>query len=126
MILMTLCTRLSKVKGFTRSFVAQHILIFKPDTILRWHRELVRRKWVYDNQTKHGGHPPLDEEIQALIVQLAHETNWGIGKIQGELQKLGYRVGKTTILNVLKQNNLPPQPERRDRNKADPYQWFHD
>ena len=43
---------------------------------------------------------------------MAHENKWGAGKIQGELLKLGYRVGKTTILNVLKQKNIPPQPER--------------
>ena len=68
MMLMTVCVRLSKVKGFTRAFVAEHILIFKPDTILRWHRELVRKKWVYDNQKKHGGRPPLSAEGRTVFV----------------------------------------------------------
>ena len=111
-MLITLFTPLSEVKRSTRSYIERHILLFKPDTILRWHRELVRKKWTFINRENHGGRPPLDAEVEALIVRLAQENNWGAGKIQGELQKLGYRVSDTTILNILRRHDIPPQPER--------------
>ena len=112
-MLITLLTRLSKVNRSTQSYIERHVLLFKPDTILRWHRELVRKKWTYIDRGKPGGRPPLDAEVEALIVRLARENDWGAAKIQGELQKLGYRVSDTTILNVLQRHKIPPQPERQ-------------
>jgi putative transposase len=108
-----LFTRLSEMKRSTRSYIERHILLFKPDTILRWHRELVRKKWTFTDKAKQGGRPPLDAEVEALIVKLARENAWGAGKIQGELQKLGYCVSETTILNVLRRHDIPSQPERQ-------------
>jgi putative transposase len=112
-MLLALCNRLTEVKRSTRAYIAQHILLFKPDTILRWHRELVKKKWTFDGGAKLGGRPPLDGVVEALIVKLARENNWGAGKIQGELKKLGYRVSDTTILNVLRRYDIPAQPERQ-------------
>jgi putative transposase len=111
-MLITLFTRLSEVKRSTQSYIKRHILLFKPDTILRWYRELVRKKWTFTDKTKQGGRPPLDTEVEALIVRLARENDWGAGKIQGKLRKLGYMVSDTTILNVLQRHNISPQPER--------------
>lgn len=112
-MLLTLMTRLSDVKRSTRAVIEHHILLFKPDTILRWHRALVRRKWTFTTNAAQGGRPPLAAAVEALIVQLARENDWGAGKIQGELQKLSYRVSDTTILNVLRRHDIPPQPERQ-------------
>ena len=81
-MLITLLTRLSKVNRSTQSYIERHVLLFKPDTILRWHRELVRKKWTYIDRGKPGGRPPLDAEVEALIVRLARENDWGAGKIQ--------------------------------------------
>ena len=82
-----------------------------PGTVLRWHRRLVIRKWICPNRT---GRSPVSAGIAALIEQLATENNgWGYKRIQGELLKLGHRVGASTIRRVLKALKTPPAPERR-------------
>jgi transposase len=81
-----------------------------PSTVLRWHRRLVARKWTYPHWT---GRPPVSAEIVALIERLATENHsWGYIRIQGELLKLGYRIGASAIRRVLKDLRIPPAPNR--------------
>jgi putative transposase len=100
---------LAALIGLLPEKLRMHRLI-TPGTVLRWHRRLVTRKWTYPNRT---GRPPVNAEIAALIERLAAENaSWGYQRIQGELLKLGHRVGASTIRRVLKGLRIPPAPKR--------------
>lgn len=87
-------------------------LVVKPETLLRWHRELVRRKWTF-RKNRRTGRLRLDPEIVASILRLARENpRWGYQRIRGELMKLGTRVSGTTIRAVLLGHGLSPAPRR--------------
>src|SRR6266498_4029837 len=83
-----------------------------PQTLLRWHRTLVRRKWTFQKARK-PGRPPIDPQTAALILRMARENaRWGCVRICGELRKLGIRVGATTIRTLLRRHGLGPAPRR--------------
>ena len=94
------------------------VFLVSPQTLLRWHRELVRRKWSYRHRLP--GRPPLDPGVRELVLRFARENpRWGCVRIQGELRKLGVWVGATTIRSVLRRSGLGPAPRRGGPSWAD-------
>ena len=82
-----------------------------PDTILRWHRELVAQKWTC--RKRRPGRPSVHREIRELVLRMASENpGWGYTRIQGALRNLGHRVARTTIAKILKNAGVPPTPGR--------------
>jgi len=82
-----------------------------PDTILRWHRQLIARKWT--RERRRVGRPGVRREIRHLSVRMARENpTWGYRRIQGALRNLGHRVARSTIATILRTHGIDPVPER--------------
>jgi hypothetical protein len=82
-----------------------------PDTLLRWHRQLVAKRWTYP--TPRAGRPPIAGEIRELVLRLARENRrWGYQRIAGELRALGFSVATTTIRKLLREAGLGPAGQR--------------
>jgi transposase InsO family protein len=85
------------------------VFLVTPQTLSRWHRELVRRKWTF--RYRRVGRPPIDPELKDLVIRLGRENpRWGCIRIQGELRGLGIRLGATTIRTILRNGGLGPAP----------------
>jgi putative transposase len=94
-----------------RRLLSQVATIVTPDTILRWHRQLIARKWTY--ATGRSCRPGVIAEIRRLVVRMAEENpTWGYTRIRGALKNVGHRVGRSTIARILKAQGIPPVPER--------------
>ncbi len=95
--LAVLTAKLAHSTAGPRARLDQLLLLFKPETVLKWHRELVRRKWTVRRQ-RAGGRPATSAGVEELILRLAGENvGWGSSHIHGELTKLGYRLGRSTV-----------------------------
>jgi putative transposase len=87
----------------------RHGLIVTPQTLLRWHRELVRHKWTQPQRS--SGRPPVERSVRDLVLRLARENpRWGYPRIAGELLKLGVRVSPSTVRPLLLAAGLKPAP----------------
>src|SRR6266852_8054137 len=88
-------------------------MLVQPETVLGWHRELVRRRWAAFGRRRGPGRPAMDSELQKLILQMARDNpKWGCGRVRGELLKLGHRVAATAIRKLLRRNRIGPAPLR--------------
>ena len=91
----------------------QVLLLFKPDTVLKWHRDLVRRKWTFDNATSNEvGQPQVLNCKGCYCAWPGRTRSWGYSRLHGELLKLGYRIGRSTVRDILKRQHIAPAPQR--------------
>ena len=85
--------------------------LVSPRTLLRWHAQLVARRWTYPH--RRPVRPPTAPAIRDLMLQMAHENpRWGYRRIQGELVGLGHSVAASTVWKILKEAGLDPAPRR--------------
>ncbi len=88
-------------------------LLVTPDTILRWHRDIVRRRWAAQSMRGETGRPATRQSIRALVLRLARENpEWGYRRIHGELAGLGVKVAASTAWEILKNAGIDPAPRR--------------
>ena len=104
-----------KGKLLGRKLLEEVGTLFTPDTILRWHRQLVAQKWDYsDRRQKKPGRPRVRQIIVDLVLRLARENpTWGFDRIQGAVANVGYVVSDTTVGNLLKAHGIEPAPDRQ-------------
>ncbi len=108
MVLATIIERLRKRRW--------SVFLPSPETILRWHRELVRRKWAAFGKRPRRVRPAMDPDVVDLILRLARENpRWGYRRIQGELLKLGLPCSHVTVRKVMRSHRVPPAPRRSTR-----------
>jgi putative transposase len=94
--------------------LAEVATIVTPDTILAWRRKFVAQKFNGSQQRRAPGRPPIDPELEALVLRLARENHsWGYDRIVGALANLGYTISDQTVGNILKRHGLAPAPERK-------------
>lgn len=108
--------------GWYSAHLDDVVLLFKPATVLKWYRKLVRRKWTFTRR-RPSGRSSIVPELEALILRLAKENpRWGYSKLHGEpgarWAKLGFTIGRSTIRAVLKRGRVRPAPQRASRGAA--------
>jgi transposase InsO family protein len=88
-------------------------LLVRPETVLRWHRDLIARRHARMSRPNRVGRPPTVRSIRALVLRLARENSgWGYRRIHGELLVLGIKVAASTVWEILKDAGIDPAPER--------------
>ena len=88
-------------------------LLVTPDTILRWHRDIVRRRWAARSMRGKTGRPATRRNIRALVLRLARENpEWGYRRIHGELAGLGVKIAASAVWEILKNAGIDPTPRR--------------
>ena len=94
-----------------RGHLRQLRLIISPRTVLRWHADLVRRRWSYPHRAP--GRPRTAPTVRALVLEMARDNpSWGYRRIHGELTGLGYKAAPSTVWQILKDAGIDPAPRR--------------
>src|SRR5919112_210779 len=89
----------------------RQVRLVSPRTLLRWHAQLVARRWTYPR--RHPGRPPVAQAVRALVLRIARENpRWGYRRIHGELVGLGHQIAASTVWMILKGAGIDPAPRR--------------
>lgn len=101
----------AKGKQLGRRLLGRVATIVTPDTIMRWHRQLISAKWTFSSNT--NGRAGVMLKIKALVIRFARDhPSWGYSRIQGAIGDLGHRVGQTIVSRILKREGIEPAPGR--------------
>ncbi len=102
----------AKARAIGRKGLFEIATLVTPDTLLRWYRRLIAKK--YDgSQNRKGGRPRTSAPIEELVVRMTRENStWGYTRIRGALYNLGHEIGRNTIKRILLENGLDPAPLR--------------
>jgi len=101
-----------KAKAVGRKTLRDLGTIVTPETLLRWHRALVARKWTFIERRR-PGRPHARQHLVALVLRMARENpGWGYTRIQGAMANLGHTLGRGTIRRILKEHGIEPAPIR--------------
>lgn len=105
--------------GLPRAVLRQVRLLVRPETVLRWHRDLIAARHARISRRKRVGRPPTVRSVRVLVLRLAREnSSWGYRRIHGELVVLGIKVAASTVWEILKGAGIDPAPERTADNWA--------
>jgi putative transposase len=84
------------------------LVLVRPDTVGRWHRTWLRRRWAQRSGRNRAGRPPLDPHVARLLTDMAGANPlWGAPRIHGELRKLGIEISERTVSRLLTQLSRP-------------------
>ena len=85
----------------------------RPETVLRWHKKLVAKKYDSSKVKCKPGHPKVDVEIEQLVLKFVKENrSWGYGRITGTIRNLGYKISASTVANIIHRNGFNPSGDR--------------
>ena len=103
----------AKAKKIGRKGLFEISTLVTPDTLLRWHRRLIAKKY-HGSQARRAGRPKTAAEIERLILRMARDNSrWGYTRIRGALRNLGHEIGRNTIKRILLENGFDPAPLRK-------------
>lgn len=107
-----------KGKFLGRKLLEQIATIVTPDTILRWHKQLIATKWDFSDRRRKIGRPRIRQAIIEQILRFSNENpTWGYERIQGALKNVGYNICASTVANVLKDHGVEPTPDRLQKTR---------
>ncbi len=114
----TLAVLTNKLTHFSRDAKAkldQTMLLFKPATVLKWHRDLVRRKGTFQQPPWIPRHQSDPARVEVLLRLARENPSWGYRRLPGERLKLGDKMGRSRVRDILKRQHVPPAPQRTDQ-----------
>jgi transposase InsO family protein len=101
----------AKAKRLTRELPEATTVLFTPETVLGWYRKLIAQKYDGGENCKNPGRPKISQEIADLVIRFKKENpHWGYTRIRDYLVHLGYKIGETTVKNILLENGFDPEP----------------
>ncbi len=101
----------AKAKRLTRKLLEETTVLFTPDTILGWYRKPIAQKYDGSKNCNNPGRPRLSQEITELVLRFKRENpHWGYTRIKDYIVYLGYKIGETTVKNILVANGFDPEP----------------